>query len=132
MDQIKLNLLRIQDRVELETLLISLNGAKNAIKRDECGDWIIAGSRGTIRACDGKFYVYISSGSARAWTFVKKLLVNFTIIHQDGDEEGVLMLSRMLDTDEAEVLRSYICFLQATDTTEKHLQSFNERVRKAG
>ena len=51
MDQPGLNRLRVQDRNELSTLLSVLHGAMNALHRDECGDWTIAGSRGHIRAC---------------------------------------------------------------------------------
>lgn len=132
MDQAKLNHLRLQDRAELETLLDALNGAKNAIRRDECGDWTIAGSRGTIRACDGKYYVYIPSGSAKAWTYAKKLLASFATPSQDGDEEGILLLSRMPDADEAETLRSYIGLRQTHNVTEEQRQTFNENRRKAG
>jgi hypothetical protein len=102
MDQARLNQLRHEDRKQLDALLEATNGAMNALRRDECGDWTITGSRGTIRACDGKFYVYIPSGSAKAWTYVKRALASFATVSQDGDDEGVLVMSRMPDEDEAE------------------------------
>jgi len=71
MDQAQLNRLRAQDRAELVTLLTAVNGALNSVRRDDCGDWTIAGSRGTIRACNGKFYVYIPCRSAVTWNNAK-------------------------------------------------------------
>jgi hypothetical protein len=122
MDQAKLTSLRLQDRAELETLLTALNGAKNAIQRDQCGDWTIKGSRGTIRACDGKFYVYIPSGSPQAWTWAKKLLTTFTIPSQDGDDEGILTLDHMPTETEAETLRDYIGLRQTRDIPADRIQ----------
>jgi hypothetical protein len=59
MDQPGLNRLRAQDRDELSTMLTVLHGAMNALRRDECGDPTIFGSRGHIRACDGTFHIYV-------------------------------------------------------------------------
>jgi hypothetical protein len=55
MDQPALNRLRARDRAELSTLLTALHGLMNALRRDECGDPTIFGSRGHIRACEGMF-----------------------------------------------------------------------------
>ena len=88
--------------------------------------------RGTVCACNGKYYVYIPSGSAKAWTYAKKLLASFATPSQDGDEEGILLLSRMPDADEAETLRSYIGLRQTHNVTEEQRQTFNENRRKAG
>jgi hypothetical protein len=108
MKQVSLNQARQEDRKELETLLTALNGAKRALRRDECGDWTINGSRGIIQACEGEYSVFLSCRSIRAWNSAKKRLASFTAVRQDGDEEGILVLSRMPDKNEAETLRSYI------------------------
>jgi hypothetical protein len=121
-NQVTLNHLRVQDRADLVTLLTAVNGAMNAIRRDECGDWTITGSRGTIRACNGKYHVYIPSGSAKAWTFAKKQLASFATPHQDGDDEGILTLSRMPDETEAETLRRYIGLRQTRDVSPDNIQ----------
>jgi hypothetical protein len=124
MDQATLTRLRQQDRTELTTLLTALNGAMNAIRRDECGDWTIFGSRGTIRACDGTFYVYIQCRSARAWNAAKKQLAkSCPVISQDGDEEGILILSETPDQDEAETLRRYIGLRQTRDVSPDRIQN---------
>jgi hypothetical protein len=54
MDQLRLHRLRVQDRAELSTLLGATHSALNTLRRDQCGDWTISGSRGHIRACDGQ------------------------------------------------------------------------------
>jgi hypothetical protein len=130
MDQATLNHLRQWDRKQLELLLAVVNGAMRAMRRDECGDPTIIGSRGTIRACDAVFYVYIASGSVRAWTAAKKRLAAFTTVHQDGDDEGILVLSRMPDEDEAATLRKYIGLRQTRDIPPEQIQQAQDAVRK--
>jgi hypothetical protein len=107
MDQAKLNRLRRQDRAELETLLTALHGAKNSLRPDDCGDPTITGSRGTIRACNGKYSVYLQCHSIRAWNAAKKQLA-FATVSQDGDDEGILTFTRVPTQDEAETIRDYI------------------------
>lgn len=125
-----LNHLRHGDREQLEALLEVTNGAMNALRRDGCGDWVIAGSRGTIRACAGKFYVYIPSGSAKAWTYAKRALASLATPSQDGDEEGILVFDRMPGKAEAETLRSYIGLRQTREVSEERVQRFKEAVTK--
>jgi hypothetical protein len=107
MDQARLNRLRAEDRAELVELLEALNGAANSLRRDECGDQTIFGSRGHIRACDGTFSIYVCCRSARQWTFAKRQMV-FCQVGQDGDDEGILRLARLPTSNEAEVIRRYI------------------------
>jgi hypothetical protein len=120
MDQSGLGRLRVRDRAELSTLLSVLHGAMNALRRDECGDWTIAGSRGQIRACDETFYVYVRCHSGQAWTYAKKQLAGFTMVHQDGDDEGILMLTRMPNAHEAATLRGYVGLHQTRDVGPNH------------
>jgi hypothetical protein len=120
MDQPGLNRLRAKDRDELSTLLSVLHGAMNSLHRDECGDWTIAGSRGHIRACDGTFHVYVQCRSPMHWTHAKKQLAGFATVHQDGDAEGVLLLTRMPDESEAETLRRYVGLRQTRNVGPDH------------
>jgi hypothetical protein len=99
---------RALDRTALEQLLTVLNGAMNALRLDGCGDPAIIGSRGHIHAVDGTFYVHIQCRSALHWTWAKKQLVSVTTVSQDGDEEGILVLTRMPTGDEAATIRHYI------------------------
>jgi hypothetical protein len=128
MDKASHHHLRQDDRKQLDALLVAVNGAMKALRRDECGDYTITGSRGTIRACDGKYFVYIPSGSARAWTFAKRALASLATPSQDGDEEGILTFDRMPNADEAETLRSYIGLRQTRPPD--HAQNFHKRPQK--
>jgi hypothetical protein len=130
MDQPGLNRLRVQDRAELVTLLTTLNGAMNALRRDECGDPTIFGARGHIRACDGTFHVYIACHSPKAWTYAKRQLAGFATVHQDGDDEGVLVLSRMPSEGEAETLRHYIGLRQTREVPPERAQKLRNHVTK--
>jgi hypothetical protein len=127
MDQAELHRLRTQDRDELSTLLSVVHGAMNALHRDECGDPTIFGSRGHIRACDGTFHVYVQCRSSMHWTYAKRQLAGFATVHQDGEDEGVLVLSRMPDESEAETLRHYIGLRQTREVPPERAQKLRER-----
>lgn len=130
MDRSTLHRLRAQDRNDLSTLLTALHGAMNALRRDECGDPTIFGSRGHISACDGRFYVYVGCRSSRAWGSAKKQLAGFATVHQDGDDEGALLLSRMPDEREAETLRHYIGLRQTREVSPDSIQKAREAATK--
>jgi hypothetical protein len=106
MKQSQLNALRAQDRERLDEMLTAINGAKNALHRDDCGDPAIIGSRGHITACDGEFSIYVACESSKHWTYAKKALA-FCESAKDGDDEGILTLSRLPTADEAEAIRHY-------------------------
>src|SRR6516164_3553311 len=108
MHETALNQLRQLDRGDLAVFLTAVNGAKNALRRDGCGDWVIAGSRGTIRACNGTFSVFVACRSRRHWFFVRQALDGFCSITQDGDDEGVLRLTRLPAGEEIVRLRHVI------------------------
>jgi len=108
MDRAHLNMRRQQDRASLEGLLSSLNGAINALRRDECGDPVIMGTRGKIYACEGIFSVYAVGRSPRHWTFIKRSLAGFCTVTQDCDDEGFLRLDRMPHAHEGATLRDVI------------------------
>jgi hypothetical protein len=130
MDQPGLRRLRVPDRAELSRLLTALHGAMNALGRDECGDPTIFGSRGHIRACDGMFQVYVQSRSALHWTHAKRQLAGFATVHQDGHDEGALVLSRMPDANEAETLRHYIGLRQTREISPERAQKLREHATK--
>jgi hypothetical protein len=100
--------LRAHDHVDLQGILSHLRGAFRALRRDECGDPCITGSRGTIRANSGVISVYVACRSARHWGFVKKSLIGFCTVTQDGDDEGVLRFDRLPAGDEIVQLRDAI------------------------
>ena len=64
-------------------------------------------SRGYNQCLRGTFHCYVW-GIGPVWTNAKQRLASFTTVHQDGDDEGILILSRVPDADEAATLRYYI------------------------
>jgi hypothetical protein len=70
--------------------------------------------------------------SRKAWTYAKRAL-SFPRVTQDGDEEGVLTMDRLLTADEAEVIRDYLGIAKRPDVSEEERErhrSFGERLRK--
>jgi hypothetical protein len=116
MRETALNHLRQRDRADLAVLLGAVNGANAALKRDQHGDPVIAGSRGTIRSCNGSFSIHVACRSRRRWHFVKQAMANFCTIAQDGDDEGVLQLNRLPVGEEAARLRDVIGLRQHRPT----------------
>ena len=130
MDQPALSRLRAQDRDELSTLLTVLHGAMNTLRRDQCGDPTIIGSRGHNRACDGTFYICLECRSALAWTHAKRQLASFSMVHRDGDQEGILILSRLPDESEAATLRRYVGLRQTREVSPEAIQSVKNADRE--
>jgi hypothetical protein len=119
MDKSTLHSLRQLDHTALQTILTALNGAKNALRRDACGDWTIQGSRGEIRSYNDQFAIYLACHSAKAWTFAKKQLAPLIqTISQDGDDEGIFILRRIPEEDEVALLRHYIGLRQTRDAPQ--------------
>jgi hypothetical protein len=48
---------------------------------------------------------------------VRRQLCAFTTVHQDGDDEGVLVLSQLPNESEAETLRHYIGLRQTREVS---------------
>lgn len=92
---------------ELEQLIIALECSLTARVKDECGDWRVVGRKGHIYVEPEGFYIYHDAGSKQAWTWAKKTLA-FCKVTQDGDEEGMLLLDRLPDPMEAEVIRGQL------------------------
>jgi hypothetical protein len=133
MDQSQLRRLRQQDRAKLVELLDALNGAKNSLRLDECGDPTILGSHGRITACDGVFSIYLQCGSALAWTWAKKKLAGICpVVAQDGDDEGILRLDRLPGADEAELIRRYVGIRQTRHVPAEQARSLHSDLAYVG
>ena len=99
--------LRKLDREDLGMMLRVLHGAKKALKaRDECGDPVIAGSRGAIWACNGTFSIFVKCCESRKrWNNIKRATAGFAVCTMDGDDEGVLRLTRLPSGEEIALVR---------------------------
>jgi hypothetical protein len=60
------------------------------------------------------------------WTYAKKQLAGFATVHQDGDDEGVLVLIRMPSESEAATLRHYIGLRQTREVPPERAQKLRE------
>jgi hypothetical protein len=105
-DRIALKELRRFERKDLEVLLARLNGSHAALKRDECGEWTIAGSRGVVQVANGLFTIHVYRRSPRRWGFIKRVLEDFASEARGGQ---ALRLDRLPDgEDECGWLRHVI------------------------
>jgi hypothetical protein len=78
------------------------------LRRDDCGDPVIVGTRGTIRATSSRFSVFVACRSGKHWCHVKKALAGFCVVRRDGDDEGVLEFTRLPAGEEAARLRDVV------------------------
>jgi hypothetical protein len=119
--------LRKLDREDLGMMLRVLHGAKRALKaRDECGDPVIAGSRGAIRATNGTFSIYVRCcDSRKRWNNIKRATADFAIRTMDGDDEGVLKLTRLPVGEEIALVRKIIGIRQTQTMPSSAADRFN-------
>lgn len=107
---------RRRDRGRLQELLTALDASERQLRRDECGDWRIGGTKGHIYAMGDAFHLVAFTDecdfdhrprSSRRWTFAKQRL-DFARVIQDGDEEGILRLANLPSELEALEIREVL------------------------
>jgi hypothetical protein len=114
-------------RKALLRLTEALGSRPSALCRDDCGDPMIAGSRGDIYAVLGVagvkgpgYQLFHTAETGMAWTYAKKAL-RFATLTNDGDEEGAWFLSRLPTAKEAEAIRSYLGVPKKRDLSDETL-----------
>jgi len=115
-------------RQALLTLMPALGCSDTALRRDECGDPVIAGKHGHIYAVCGTldepkkpgFMIYVSCETLKGWTYAKRA-------QNDGDEEGTVFLGRLPSKSEADAIRSYCRIRKKADLSEESLAQLRER-----
>jgi hypothetical protein len=112
------------DKERLEQLREALHGAFRSLRRDECGDWRLLGSRGHIyRDGDGWFLLFVACRSGLHWTYTKRRRLAFCRVTQDGEDEGCLHLDRLpSSTAEAEEIRHVVGLRQTVPPTQGGFQ----------
>ncbi len=86
------------DKAALKKLATRLKVPEGWLRLDDCGCWHIAGPAGHIYAYSdakrwlGSYLVVCHPADGHRWSAVKKALGG--IVRQDGDEEGVVLLSQ--------------------------------------
>lgn len=98
---------KTEDKKYLKKLAKALDISESRIKLDECRDWNIFGVRGKISTDSEYWYLYTQCETKMKWTYTKKKL-SWMEVHQDGDDEGILRLSRMPYREEAKSVRQVI------------------------
>ena len=121
---------RSEDKKLLQKLSEALNSSEERIHLDECGDWNIFGRKGKIFTDAELWYIYISAKSKRHWSSIKKKL-NFMVISQDGDDEGILKLERMPSQEEAEIVREMVGLNKRPAFTDEYREQLKIRVRSS-
>jgi hypothetical protein len=103
-----------EQRAALKRFAVALRSRPSALKDDDCGDPIIAGSVGHVIACLGRlgqrpskpgFQLHVIDATERKWTSVKRALA-FAELTSDGDGEGAFYLDRLPTKAEATVIRA--------------------------
>jgi hypothetical protein len=120
-------------REELLELAAALGSRNSVLRRDECGNWRIEGTRGWVYAVSGTLnrpdraglQIYCAPGSARAWASARKTMA-FAELALDGADEGLLFLARMPTPEEAAILRDKLGIAKKREISEA------ERKRLAG
>jgi hypothetical protein len=113
---------RKPDRDFLITLAGSLSVSQGRLRRDPCGDWTIVGRHGHALTDGTDAFVYLPAGTARRWEKAKRLL-NFAVVTQDGDDDGVLKLINMPTPEQAGVLRKLLGMRKASPLTDERRTS---------
>jgi hypothetical protein len=101
----------------------------SALRRDECGDWAIFGTRGHIYAVPEGFQLMASKASPRAWSAAKHRL-SFGKVTQDGDAGGGVILAGLPAKSEAETIRAVLGIPKRVEFSEGHLEILRARARK--
>jgi hypothetical protein len=111
------------DRAQQRAMLTTLSASDRALRRDECGVWRIAGTRGAIHTWgDGKSWVlFVTARSERHWTWLKRKL-GFCQVTQDGDGEGCLRLHQLPSPDQAAVIRDVLGIPKRREVTAAELE----------
>jgi hypothetical protein len=104
------NFEQADDRNLMLDLLQSLNGAKTALRRDECGDWTIFGKHGHIQTDGSDFYIYLTCRTPGMWENRKRKLP--LKVTQDGDNEGIFLLPDFPTKELAATIRRLVGFRQ--------------------
>ncbi len=123
-----------KQRPALLALLTALNASPKTLRRDDCGDWQILGTRGHIYAIPGTltepgregFHIFIMGWSSRGWNAARSEIGKFASVTNDGDDEGALFLARLPTASEAEVIRKWCGIPKKRDVSDETLDRLRQ------
>jgi hypothetical protein len=97
----------------------ALGSRDSALRRDECGDWRIAGTHGHVYAVPNGFQFFVMGWTARGWKAAKDVLPG--IVCNDGDDEGGFILNRLPTETEAVSIRKWAGVAKKREVSEQTL-----------
>lgn len=119
--------MKTADKAILAELCSVLKVSTNNLRLDAYLDWNIFGGGGQINTDGVDWYFYLPMGTKRKWDRVKKHL-DFMIVTQDGDDEGILKFSGMPDESQAEKVRKYLRLRKSVPYTEEQREMLIRRL----
>jgi len=130
------------DKSRVEALRVALGAARACLRQDDCGLWILKGSRGyaaTFGDDEGDGYHLIAGASEdgnriysrRKWTATKQRLQGFCRVTQDGDEEGCFHMPRLPTPEQAEDVRYVLGLHSAPNLTPAQIEAFKRRMAQS-
>lgn len=102
--------------MEIKELREKLN-TSSKIAKDECGDLNIFGKKGKIFIGEPYWFIFIRE--TRSWNNIKKKL-NFMVVSQDGDYEGILKLDRYPTSVESTIIRKIVGLVKKKQLSLEH------------
>lgn len=112
-------------RPALLELAKALSASDSTLRRDECSDWRINGTKGHIYAVPEGFQIFVFCESKQGWTYAKRSL-SFMTLCNDGDEEGGFILTRLPTPEESEIIREKVGIRKKPEYTPEHLAQMRE------
>lgn len=127
----------------LADLLDALDGRRNSLRRDDCGDWAIFGKFGHIYAVpldrlvtrEGFQIVFglahslgfSINGASLNWGTARRKLEPLCRLTQDGQDGGALILDHTPTPEEAAVLREVMGIFRRRHLSAEQLETLREQ-----
>jgi len=118
------------ERERISAFARALGSRAVALRRDECGDWRINGSRGHVYAAPEGSQIFVMGWSANGWNRAKRAL-SFAQICNDGDDEGGFVLDRLPTAAEGGLIRHWLGIAKKAEFSGEELACKRERMTRA-
>lgn len=117
---------RLMQKLVRSLKIVKKKNGKNVLHLNECDDWVLTSSYGSIQTDGEYWYLYVID---RRWSSVKKEL-SFMTLTQDGDDEGILRLDRMPTELEAIKIRKILNLRKMPDYTPEQLKALRDQLEE--
>jgi hypothetical protein len=107
----------------------AIGSRDTALRRDECSDWRINGSRGHVYAVPEGFQIFVLGWSTNGWNRAKQAL-SFAALTNDGNDEGGFMLDRLPTKAEGEAIRKWCGIAKRAELSPERVAELRANGRK--